>query len=71
MLKNNLKKMREAKNLSSAELAEMCGIDDSYIRHMEIGSKIPSLSMLLVLAEMLECSTDYLLKGDTDEPTDP
>jgi DNA-binding XRE family transcriptional regulator len=42
-------------NLTQGELAERCGSNHPFISNLERGVKVPSLTMILRLAEALEC----------------
>lgn len=51
-----------ARNLSQTELAERCGSNRQFIGDLERGVKVPSLTMVLRLAEALECRVYELVK---------
>lgn len=61
-----LKELRVARGLSVEELSEQIGknSDGKYIRMLENGSRRPSIYTLLSIANLLECSLDYLLAAD-------
>ena len=50
-----LRELRTARNLTQGELAERCGSNHPFISNLERGVKVPSLTMILRLAEALEC----------------
>lgn len=54
--------LRRAKNLTSEQLAELCGIDNTHIRHIESGSSSPSLGLLIRLCTALKVSPYYFLQ---------
>lgn len=58
----NLKKIREAKGLSQAELSRRSGVSQSYISEVEKGIKNVRVQILIQLAEALECHFVELLK---------
>ncbi len=60
-LANNIRKARQAKDLSQDELAEMLGEYSVYISAFERGVEIPSLSQLVHMADFFGCSVDWLL----------
>ena len=60
---DNLKKIRAAKGLSQVQLAEKAGVNQSMIAHIENGLKIPSLSLTVILSDVLDVSLDELCKG--------
>ena len=49
------------------ELAALLGITEGAVSNYENGRRQPDLQMLLKIADVLNCSTDYLL-GRTDRP---
>jgi len=50
-----LHELRTARNLTQDELAERCGSNRPFISNLERGVKVPSLTMVLRLAEALDC----------------
>jgi transcriptional regulator with XRE-family HTH domain len=54
--------LRRVRNLTSEQLAELCGIDDTHIRHIESGSRSPSLGLLIRLCNALKVSPYYFLQ---------
>lgn len=50
-----LRELRTARNLTQDELAERCGSNRPFISNLERGVKVPSLTMILRLADALEC----------------
>jgi transcriptional regulator with XRE-family HTH domain len=50
-----LRELRIARNLTQDELAERCGSNRPFISNLERGVKVPSLTMVLRLAEALDC----------------
>lgn len=57
-----LRELRTARNLTQGELAERCGSNHPFISNLERGVKVPSLTMILRLAEALECQPSDLIK---------
>lgn len=55
--------MRRAtrQGLRAHELAAAVGVTPATINHLEAGQSLPSLELLVRLADVLETSTDYLL----------
>ncbi len=43
------------------KLAELCGVSTSYLGHIERGSRLMSVSMLVILSDVLKISTDRIL----------
>ena len=66
MIPERLKERREQVGLSQAELARKIYTTQQIISYYEAGERQPSVEMLRALADVLGCSTDYLL-GRTDE----
>ena len=60
-LANNIKNERLANNLSQDELAEMLGEYSVYVSAFEQGIEIPSLRQLVRMADIFDCSVDWLL----------
>ena len=60
------KRMKEAKNrkgLTQERLAEMLGVDRLHVNRLEKGAKACSIDLLIDISQLLDVSTDYLLKG--------
>lgn len=57
-----LRELRAARNLTQTELAERCRSNRQFIGELERGVKVPSLTMVLRLAEALECRVYDLVK---------
>ena len=62
-LGHNLRKYRIEAALSQDELAEQCGCCGSYIGKIENGRALPSLEMIVKIANVLETTVDVLLMG--------
>ena len=58
---NRIKLLREQLGLTQTELAEKIGLTQAAIMHFEKGYKQPSQTTLVAIADVLDCSTDYLL----------
>lgn len=67
-ISKRLKKSRQLKNMSQAELAAELNVSAAAISQYESGEKKPSIANFLKLAKILEVSTDYLLGDDVQEP---
>ena len=59
----HLVKLREAKELSAAELGRLCFMERSSIARLETGRINPSLFILKKLSKGLEIELDELFKG--------
>lgn len=60
-LSENISELRTIRGISQEKLAEKVGVHQTFISHIEKGIKTPTLSMLVAIADELDCSTDYLL----------
>lgn len=61
---SRLKDLRNKKNLSQAEVAEILGVAPGTYRNWEQGIRNPDTGMLVKLADFFDCSTDYILGRD-------
>ncbi|HMO04423.1 MAG TPA: helix-turn-helix transcriptional regulator [Kiritimatiellia bacterium] len=59
----NLRKAREAKKLTQEALAEIAGLDSTYISGIERGLRNPSLLSMLRIAQALETTVSELGRG--------
>ena len=57
-----IKETRKSHNLTAKQLAELCHIDDTFLRQIEGGTKLPSLPVFVDLCNVLCISPAYLLK---------
>jgi len=60
-------KLRKAKHLTQAELAEILGVSDKTVSRWETGEGFPEISSLKSLAEALGVTVDELLSDDNDD----
>ncbi|MBQ3024228.1 MAG: helix-turn-helix transcriptional regulator [Spirochaetaceae bacterium] len=60
----NLKKYRKHKNLSQAQLAELCNVSTGTIGNIECGLANPSFDLILTMAEILKIHPAYLFASD-------
>ena len=65
MIAEKVKKLREQKGLSQAELARQLGITRSSVNAWEMGISVPSTQYIVDLAGVFDISTDYLLGVDS------
>jgi transcriptional regulator with XRE-family HTH domain len=62
-----LRELRIARNLTQDQLADRCGSNRPFISNLERGVKVPSLTMILRLADALECHVyDLVAVFDTE-----
>lgn len=64
----NLKKLREARNITQLKLSMDLNVSQELISRYEVGSSFPQPNMIIKIAQYFNCSTDYLL-GLTDITT--
>lgn len=60
-LGERLQEQRLLKNLSQKEVSKSIGVSASIISNYESGERTPSIEILVALARLYHCSTDYLL----------
>lgn len=64
---NRLRQLRKAHRISQAGLAKVIGITQQAISYYESGKDIPTLDVLIRLADFFDVSLDYLV-GRSDDP---
>ena len=57
-LDNRLKEIRERRNLTQAELAQLAGVSRKTINTIENGVFVPSTTLALTLAEVLKLKVE-------------
>lgn len=62
---NTVKKLRQEKNLTQAELAKILNLDQTTVSKWELEKALPDTQMLIKLAKFFDVSTDYLLGVST------
>ena len=67
-LGKNIKKLRLMAGLKQSELAEKCDCSDSHIGQIERSDSIPSLEMVVRIANALDVSVDQLVCHDLKYP---
>ena len=60
-LGKRIRKSRKLKNLTQEQLAELCDLSTAHIGHIERGTRALSIESLVLIAQELDVSTDYLL----------
>ena len=77
MLSHQIRALRQSRNMSQVELAELLGVTKQSVSNWENDNIQPSIEMLKKLAAVFAVSTDYLLgleRGNSidvsDLPTD-
>lgn len=56
-----LREVRLTRGLTQGELAQRCGTSIAAISHIERGTKVPTLTTLVRLADALECRVTKLV----------
>lgn len=62
-----MRELRESARLSQAEIAKLCGTNQTTIARMETGKTAPSVKLLVWYADYFDISMDYLCCR-TDQP---
>ncbi|MEA2343189.1 MAG: hypothetical protein QOF63_1358 [Thermoanaerobaculia bacterium] len=57
-----LREVRLAKGLTQSQLADRCGTSIAAISHIERGTKVPTLTTLVRLADALQCKVTKLVE---------
>ncbi|UED70727.1 helix-turn-helix domain-containing protein [Brevibacillus sp. HD3.3A] len=65
LIGQRIKSMRTALGLYQSHLAEKVGVDRASISNYEIGRAVPPWDVAVKMAEVFNCTTDYLL-GNTN-----
>ncbi len=60
-----IKQRRKAMNITGAQIKEKTGISTGNLSEIENGKSLPSATAIIQLSRILECSTDYILLGET------
>lgn len=67
LIGKRIKAQRARKNITQEELAKILGVSSSTVAMWEVDRRDPDTTTLKKLAEVLDCSTDYLL-GRVNKP---
>ena len=62
---DNVKRLREEKDYSQAELAKMVGVSQPMINDYEKGRKVPTVITAVDLARKLDTTVEQLVNGDS------
>ena len=65
MLNERIKELRPAKRMTQVELANSLGLTKQCVSNWENDNVVPSIDMLVKLADYFCVSTDYLLGRDS------
>ena len=61
MIANQIRYLREQRNLTQADLAKKLGLTRSSVNAWEMGVSTPSVQYVIELAKIFQVSTDYIL----------
>ena len=61
MLNENIKRLRMARGLNQVEFARVMGVSKQCVSNWENDNVMPSIEMLIKIADFFGVSTDYLL----------
>lgn len=67
-LGNKLSKLRRENNITQEQLAQKLGVSRQAISKWESDITFPETDKLIYLSELYDCSLDYLLKDNIEEP---
>ena len=59
-----IKKRRLSKEITQEQVADRLDVNPSHISNIECGRAHPSLTTLIQIANVLECSVDYFICGE-------
>ncbi len=62
-----LQQLRKKRRISRVVLSQLCGFGDGQIRRYESGEQEPTMRKLMVMAEVLNVSIDYLCGKSNDK----
>lgn len=62
MFEKNLKELREQKNLTQYELAQLVGVTQGAIAQFELGSSLPNIKTAVRIADALGVTCEQLVK---------
>lgn len=60
-----IKQRRKELGLTQVQIKEATGISSGNMSEIENGSKLPSTPALIALSSTLDCSIDWILKGES------
>ena len=56
--------LREDAGLTQGDVADKIGVSRPMVNRIEQGTKVPSLFVAILIADTLNTTVDYLVKGD-------
>lgn len=67
LLGKQIKKARKSRKLTAEKLAEMVGVQPTFIRQIESGAALPSLPVFTAMCNALQISPSFLLQGNVED----
>lgn len=71
MFASRIKYLRQSRELNQVQLAERLGVKKQSISNWENDNIMPSIDMLIRIADFFHVSTDYLLGRDEQDASAP
>lgn len=71
MFAERIRYLRQSKELNQVQLAEKLGVTKQSVSNWENDNIMPSVEMLVRIADFFHVTTDYLLAHDVEEPEFP
>ena len=71
MFAGRIKNLRQSRELNQVQLAEKLGVKKQSISNWENDNIMPSVDMLIRIADFFHVSTDYLLGRDVQDTSAP
>lgn len=62
---NRIKSLRKKLGITQMDIMKQTGISSGNLSSIENGNVLPSATALVALSEILGCSVDYILKGNS------
>lgn len=62
-----IRQRRKELSLTQTKIKELTGISSGNLSDIENGNKLPSTNAIISLSEALDCTTDWILKGESPE----
>lgn len=63
MLSKQIVQLRKKKRMSQSQLAKALGISPSAVGMYEQGRRVPTIDIIIAMAQLFEVSLDYLITG--------
>lgn len=60
---DRIQNLRKAKGMSQEELADQIGVSRQAVSKWESGQSTPDLEKIIMISDLFEVTTDYILKG--------